>query len=306
MSNTILHKCVICLKNNSWFIKNILINVLILSFSLSCYAHEEPTKTLFEKKEKEQQKKQITNSNIKTITIWKFIFEKEQQTEAKNKAFVMGYDKSGNLSFIEAYKNDSLSEKAEYSYDSHGNMLTDFDLTAKGEILEKNFFTFDKEGRVISGISKNDHDSLTGSFIIFQSADKNSIEFIKYDANNKSEYKLLYKYPGDYDKFDYIEAIKYDSTGKMMMTVKKEYNPEGKPIKKIILDSNQKLSYYFIYGYDNMGNNTMITKKTAEDSIVWEDYYTFDSNGNCLEMKSFDNKKVLKIHQIYTIEYYQK
>jgi hypothetical protein len=216
----------------------------------------------------------------------------------------MGYEKTGNLSFIEAYKNDSLSEKAEYTYNANGDMLTDFDLSSEGKIIEKNFFSFDNEGRVISGISKKNNDSITGSFKILPAKDKKSIEFVKYYPDNKIEYKLIYKYKDDFDKSDYTQACKYDSTEKLVLKVEKTYNSKGLQEKKIIYDSNNKISYSFLYGYDKKGNNNQITKKLADDSIEWEDHYTFDNNGNCTEMKSYDKEKKLKIHMLYIFENY--
>ncbi len=304
MSNTILNLSVIKRYAKASLIKGIIFFLLIIFTNSLGYAHEEPSKTLKEKKDKGKKKKQITDSKIKTITVWKYVFEKELETTAKNKVMVMGYDISGNLSFIEAYKNDSLTEKAEYTYNTNGDMLTDFDLSPEGKTIEKNFFSFDKKGRVISGISKKDNDSITGYFKILSAKDKKSIAFVKYLPDNKVEYKLIYKYQDDFDKSDYTEACKYDSTGKLILKVVKMYNLKGLQEKKIIYDSNNKISYFFLYGYDNTGNNNMITKKLADESIEWEDHYTFDNNGNCTEMKSYDKEKKIKIHMLYLFENY--
>jgi hypothetical protein len=304
MSNTFRNLSGIKNFKNAYLKRGILFFTLIVFTNSLGFAHEEPSKTLKEKNEKNQKKKQITGSKIKTITVWKYVFENELETTAKNKSLVMGYDRTGNLSFIEAYKNDSLSEKAEYTYNANGDMLSDFDLSSEGKIVEKNFFSYDNEGRVISGISKNDNDSITGSFKIQPAKDKQSIEFVKYFPDNKIEYKLIYKYKDDFDKSDYTEACKYDSTGKLLLKVEKTYNPKGWQEKKIIYDSSNKISYFFLYGYDKKGNNNMITKKLADDNIEWEDQYIFDNNGNCTEMKSYDKEKKLKIHLLYIFENY--
>jgi len=282
--------------------------IVLLTFSFATlsviHAHEEPAKTLKEKKEKEQKKKQITNSKIKTITVWKYVFEHEIETNKKNKVMVMGYDKSGNLSFVEAYKNDTLAEKAVYTYNDKGDMLSDVDMTPQGIIIESNIFSYDNKGRVISGLTKKDNDTVIGTFKIIQAKDKKSIEFVKYFQDNKKEYNIIYNYHDDFDKSDYVEACKFDSTGKMMIKVIKEYDSKDKQTKKSIYNSDNKISYYFLYSYDKAGNNHIITKKLSDNTTEWEDHYIFDNYGNCTEMKSYDKEKKLKIHILYIFENY--
>ena len=278
---------------------------LIMTLNIAVIAHEEPSKTLREKKDKEHKKQQIVNSKIKETTVWKCVFEKDAKTKIKNKAFVMGYDKQGNLSFIEAYRNDSLQERDEYTYSSSGVMLSETDLSKGIKIIEKNLFSFDNEGHLISGSSKNENDTITGYFNINHSNDKKCIEFINYKAGDSLDYKLVYKYPGNFDKYDYTEAIKYDNKDKLIIRVTKDYNSDGLPIQKVIFDQNDKLSYFFIYEYDKAGNNIKITKNLADGTIEWEDHYLYDRNGNCTELKSYDKNKTMKAHLLYEFELYQ-
>jgi hypothetical protein len=276
-----------------------------MTFFIAVKAHEEPSKTLKEKKDKEQKKAQIVKSKIKTATVWKFVFEKDTETKIKNRAFVMGYDKQGNLSFIEAYKNDSLNERDEYTYSASGEMLSETDLLKGTEVIEKNNFIYDKENLLTSGICKNKNDSIIGRFSIIRNKDKKSLEYFNYSANDSLDYKLVYEYPDSFDRQEYTEAKKTDNEGKLIIRVTKDYNSDGLPIKKVIFDNNDKLSYYFIYEYDKAGNNVRITKNLADGTIEWEDHYFYDKNGNCTELKSYDKNKTMKAHLLYEFEHYK-
>ena len=278
---------------------------VILFYNVNVNAHEEPSKTIKEKKDKEIKKKQIVASNIKKATVWKYSFENGAETSLKTKIFLMGYDKQGNLDYIEAYKNDSLQERAEYTYSASGDMLTDIDFSRELKIIEKSIFSYDKEGRVISGVTKNGNDSVTGHFTINHGNGKKSLEFLKYRSDEIIDYKLVYNYPENFDKSDYIEAKKNDNTGKLIIKVTKEYNSAGLPVKKAIFDKSEKLSYSFIYEYDKAGNNIKITKNLADGTIEWEDHYLYDKNGNCTELKSYDKNKAIKTHLIYEFEFYK-
>jgi hypothetical protein len=276
--------------------------IILVAIPLQIKAHEEPSKTLKEKKDRLQKRQQIFKSKIMTATVWKYTFEKKAETSVKHKAFVMGYDRKGNFISIEAYKNDSLTERDEYSYSLDDNMISDFDFSPNGKALEKTIYSYDEDGRVISGISTNKNDSVSGYFKILSDKDKKALDFVSYYPGDSVEYKITYKYPGNYDKFDYAEACKYDSKGNLTMKVEKSYNNAGLPIKKNIYSNDQKVSYYFLYEYDAAGNNSTITKMSASDEIVWQDHYTFDSNGNTTEMKSYDKDKNLTIQLVYEFE----
>ena len=291
------------IKNNI-LMKYVITILFFVLYSLAGYSHEEPAKTLKEKKDKEFERKKIRTSKIKTTTAWKYVVENGKQSHKKNIAFVMGYDSKGYFVFIEAYKNDSLTERDEYAYSAAGDMVAEIDYSPEKKILEKNTFAFDAEGRLISGVSKTDKDSIDGYFKILHGIDNKSIEFVKYKAKDSLDYNLVYKYADDYDKSDYTVACKYDANAKLLMKVEKEYNLKGLQTKKTIFDGDKKMSYYFIYEYDAVGNNAKITKKLADDSIVWVDYYTYDKNGNCTEVKSFDAMENLTTDLKYTFEYY--
>ena len=288
-----------------FFMKTLVLTFILISINFLIYSHEEPSKTLNEKKEKQERQKQIIQAKIKTSTAWKYVFANEKETEVKNKVFVMGYDNKGNMSYIEAYKNDSLQERDEISYNEKGDMISQIDFSADMKIMEKDFFYFDNDGRVFSGGTKNSNDSIMETFKIVHGKNHLDLQFEKYKSSGQKVYWFTYKYDQDFDKSDFVEAIRYDSLGKVVMKAEKKYNEKGKQIEKIIFDGDLKVSYSFIYEYDTKGNNTAITKKQANGTIVWKDYYGYDNYGNCKEIKSYDINTTLTSHIQYSFEYYK-
>ncbi|MGQ9847887.1 MAG: hypothetical protein ACUVQP_10385 [Bacteroidales bacterium] len=277
--------------------------LIFCAISLNTIAHEEPSKTLNERKYKAKTRDRIIKSGIVKSTSWKFQVNDGKISEKGEKAIVQEYDIFGNLTAIEAYRNDSLTERVEYSYDQNNNMLTEIDYSADRKILEKNTYKYDNEGRLVSGNCYNDREELTSYFIINKTNDRKSISFIKYKGNDSLDYKIEYLYASNYDISDYIEANKYDQNNKLIMRVEKKYNSDGLQTEKAIYGGDLSLTYTFYYEYDKNGNLTTIIKKKSDGTIDWKDLYSYDGNGNCLEIKSYDsNDKLLTVIK-YTYEY---
>lgn len=277
--------------------------IILSAISLYMKAHEEPSKTLNEQKEKEKARERIAKSGIVKSTTWKYTVNDGKISEKGNKSLVQEFDKSGKMIAIEAYKNDSLSERVEYSFDLNNNMLTDIDYSPNRTILEKNIYKYDNEGRLISGNCYDEKEQITEYFLINKEIDKKSITFLKYKSNDTLVYKLEYLYASDFDKSDYVQANKYDLNNKILMRVIKKYNSDGLQTEKAIYGGDLSLSYIFYYEYYNDGNISSITKKKSDGTIDWKDFYSYDKNGNCMEIKSYDSNDKLKTYIKYTYEY---
>lgn len=286
--------------------KTISILAFLFAFSLIISAHEEPSKTMFEKMQKEKNMKRISNSKIKKATTWKYEVIDGKITDTKSIAIVQEYNKAGALTAIEAYKNDSPELRVEYSLDDKSNILTDTDFSPEGKILEKNVYKYDDEGRLMSGIWFDENNMQQEGFVIEKSSDKKTIFFIKYKSGDSIDYKLEYKYGDDYDRSDYLEANKYDRDKNILMHVEKKYNQYGLAVEKSIFGSDMGLMYSFFYEYDNNGNVVKMSKKLADGTIEWQDEYINDKSGNCLEINSFDAAGLLQSNIKYVYEYFEK
>ena len=278
----------------------------ILLFSISIVqAHEEPTKTLKEKQEKVKRKTAIFIGKVKTSTTWKYEVTEGKISDKKSKIIHQEYDKTGNLTGISAYRNDSLIERAEYTYNSYHDMLTDTDFSPEGIILEKNVFTYDKQGRVLSGESFNGRDILTGRFVNKFNRANNTIEFVKYGKKDSLEYTITYKYKNDFDKFDYYEAIKKNPKGDEILKVEKIINPDKLVTKKIITGADEAGTYSFEFKYNAKKDIQEIIKKNNKGNIEWQEEYLYQQNGNLYEVLKKDAKGNIISDIKYTYEFYK-
>lgn len=279
--------------------------IIFVLLSAAIFAHEEPAKTLLEKKTKEKAAKKISSSLIKETTAWKYTVVSDRTPEEGSKILVQQYDREGKLIGIESYKNDTLKLIVRYEFDEFDNMLSDIDFSADDKMIEKNLFLYDSAGRVISGKSYDSDDKMTSFFKIFKSTDKKTIEFIKYASSGSLEYKITYSYPSDYDLSDYIEAKKTGSENELQLHVKKRYNDAGLVTEKAVYGDDGSLSYSFYYEYDEAGNTMKITKQLPEGISDWYDIYLYDLNGNCNEVNGFDSAGNMDSKIKYTFEYFE-
>lgn len=267
-------------------------------------AHEEPSKTLYEKKAKEKAALKISNARIHETTAWKYSLVDGRIQEEGSKILEQQYDREGKLVGLESYKNDTLKLIVRYDFDEFGNMLSDIDFSPDDKMIEKNLFLYDSEGRVISGKSYDSDDQMTSYFKIIRSTDKKTIEFIKYTSSDSLDYKITYFYASDYDMSDYIEAKKTGPDNEMQLLVKKKHNDAGLVTEKAVYGAAGSLSYTFYYEYDEAGNTMKITKQLPEGRPDWFDIYLNDLNGNCNEVNSYDSAGNLDSKIKYTFEYF--
>jgi len=253
------------------------------------------------KKQKSDSKQKYAAAGVKTVTVWKQV-----SGETKTKALAMGYGKDGTYLWVEAWKNDSLDLRVEYRYSASGDMISDTDYEPGGAMAEKNVYEYDSKGRVVSGISYDNKNEVTGTFKIVHSSDKKKVEFLKFQPDKSPEYTLIYTYTGNYDKEDYSAAVKYDPEGNVQMKVTKKHNNKGLTTEKAVYGSDEKLMFTFNYEYDSKGNLTLVTKVLPDGKTEWKDIYTNNNKGICTGLKSYDGDGNLKTEVFYEIESYTK
>jgi hypothetical protein len=119
--------------------KHILLS-LAMGFIISsiAIAHEEPAKTLKEKKDKEEKAAFYRSKNVASYTVWKHqISENKPDTDKKEKFLTTLLDEHGNISEMLVYKNtDTLEYRVVFSYDKHNNMTGDTDFNPDGSVNE--------------------------------------------------------------------------------------------------------------------------------------------------------------------------
>ena len=92
--------------------KIILLSLILATFPAVSSAHEEPAKTLSEKKAKEKDREEILSKRISSYTVMKHSIANGSVTTHQERYLVTEYDKNGNIYSMSVYKSgDSLDYK---------------------------------------------------------------------------------------------------------------------------------------------------------------------------------------------------
>jgi hypothetical protein len=272
----------------------------VFMLHMNGFSHEEPSKSLYERKQKAESKQKIASSGIKSVTLFKLSESETGQT----KLMTLSYDRDGTYLSVEAFEDETLKLRVEYGYSKNGDMISDTDYDIDGEVLEKNTFEYDKQGRVVSGKSYEKNE-LSATFRFVHSNDKKQIEFRKFSSEKNPEYRLVYRYPENYDLQDYSEVKKIMPDGSTEMRVTKDYDKLNRVFRKTIYGTDGNLSYFFEYFYDDMGNNIKTTRNTPDGNIQKFDIFFYDPNGNITQRESYNAENELQSVIVYEFQYFE-
>lgn len=280
--------------------------IIFLLNSFSLFAHEEPSKTLKEKEDKEEKRIFILKNKINSVTVWKNKLENGvPDVQSRTKYYTMFYDEKGNLSSIYVFNQTGLSEyRTEYTYDDDNNMISDTDYDIDGNIIEKSEFKYDSEGRVTEQFNYDSIGALDSRFTYTIDNDNKQIILIKYKPLDNIEYKIIYKYTGSVDRGNNIEIIKQKSDGELIMRVQNVFDSNDFRLKKIIYDENDRIMYYFQYGYyKDTKSFSSITKKSEQNKILMKSIYDYNENGLINNIVNYDENNSIISYLSYTYDY---
>lgn len=287
--------------------KKIIIALFVsLVFPPLVKAHEEPAKTLKEKKDKEEKRLKIKSQNLRSQTIWKYeVKEGIADTRSKQKFLVTEYSKEGNIAAMILYKSgDSLEAKTMFTYDDDNNMITDTDYNPDGSMVDSIVYQYDDRGRVISESNYNPDGSLNSEFIWVR---KNPNEIIMTDIslNDSITNWYIYTYSGHPDSSDVIEIEQKDKYGDPVMYVENVFSHTGLRTHKKIRDARGDLMYYFEYAYMERTKLTaFIEKKSPEGQRLSKTVYSYGIYELVTSFESFDGDDKLMSSGEYTYTSY--
>lgn len=222
-----------------------------------------------------------------------------------------GYDENGNAT-IEQIRYPSsavIGANTENAYDENGNLLSSLIYDFYGNLLKKETYQYDEEGREILQESYDAKENATDRF---ESAyDENGIRtrrgyyntqfyvLEEYDNNGNMTLVTYYKDAGAAVS-SMFEKV-YDEAGRIVKEVRYEgdresieysheyvYDANDRLIKEIVYESYYAKSYEVtLYEYDEQGNMTLqtvfITKEEPGDleGASWTErrWYTYDGDG---------------------------
>ncbi len=276
---------------------------LILCSPIQIKAHEEPAKTLKEKKEAEAKRNKILKNKITRITIWENHIEKGAVTENKQKYAELNYDKDGLNTSILIYKlNDTLEEKTIKTYDHNKNMIFDCDFEGISTVSEKSVFQYSETG-LIEKVFNIDTNGLISSYAEYNyKAKERLIVFTNYISSGQISYTYNYFYNTDILNGNCIEIEHRDSIGKLVMRVANIFDKNGVRTEKAIYNAENKLDYKFTYTYTEDKNFSIITKINAAGEIMKTDVYSYNNAGNLISVVSKDKSGTITDAMSYTYE----
>jgi YD repeat-containing protein len=172
------------------------------------------------------------------------------------------YDSNNNLLSYTVYNEaGEITEKTEYTYDSEGNVLTEYEDRGLG-ICESEY-SYDSNGNVIS--------------------------YIQY-YNSDLEHITKYLY-NDSGLLIQQTSTTYSDDGEETTESFFEYDENGNLVKESDTDGT-----YTEYVYDTYGN---LLTESASDGTVTE--YTYDENGNMLTDRRIDPDGTVKRRTEYVV-----
>lgn len=223
------------------------IYLFLIIFSIySVFAHEEPPKTLWELKVKEEKRHRIIKAGISKIIRWKVEIKDGVPTGNKYKNLIYEYDKNGNLTNLKLFENDSLVQEVHYFFNNKNQMIIDLDFDSNGKLTELIVYEYNADCCVKKGIKFNDTGKLIEVATFNLSPDGKSLLQRIEDTNGVILKSYVFKYePNSYES-DYFYAAQYEMD-KEILQVEKVYIDDRVIIEKRIkyTDTTKNITHLY-------------------------------------------------------------
>jgi hypothetical protein len=172
-------------------------------------------------------------------------------------------------------KNDFIQDFKTYKYDKSGNLIIENTHTNKGDIFEKDIYTYDGNGNKIE-----------------EGSCKPYVD--RYSKENKCDYRPIYGWNYD-DKSQMIKSFQLADFSPHNTDTYYKYDSKGREIesKGFYIDKDTILGYHFNYVYDNFGNK-------IKDEEVFGKYRRLGFDRYKTESKEFDEYQNVILEEFIT------
>jgi len=288
------------------FLKIIFLFIFLFLITSKTFSHEEPAKTLKEKKDKEKESQKVLLSQIKSSVVYKYFFKDNIISEEKYKYIESEYNEAGYIKSVVFYDSTgAVDKKVIYEYDENNNMIIDADYDSKGVLKEKIIYSYDENGLVTGAVNMKE-DKTDSRFVYVRNLRKNSVDLYKYNIENVLEYKIDYLYYGQYENSILIEVIKYVPGKDTLMRVEYNYYPfqpgehSGRVKEKVIFGNDNFLMHKFEYKYTESGNIETIKKILPDNKIELTQKYNYDESNNIKQVVVYNPDSLIISKTTYT------
>jgi hypothetical protein len=254
--------------------KSYLIGMLLI-INFLAMAHIEPPKTLSEKLKMEVAYAKKASAGVKECLV------KNINIDGKEVPIVhYFYDCLGREERMFLYDSEGEIEAHVIQvYDASGNLVLDADRSPEGLLKEMNVLGYDDEGLIWTITSYDSAWMMSGKLSYEIRPETSEVFVTKINRENSPEYSISYQYESSIDDGNCIEIIQNDAQGMLKIRVENEFNTNGLRTKKHIYNTENELSYSFLYTYTENGDFATITQVDAEEKVIRTDRYTYNEKG---------------------------
>lgn len=211
-------------------------------------------------------------------------------------SYIYEYNKNGETTKSEDYRNGKLWSAEEYEYDESGNLIKSSSYDADRKFTSYSVYGYNESGKRIK-ISKYDGSgTLTEYTEIKRNGDYILSETV-YDADgNKTKYTEYLENTPDYNTYSRTKRYEKYENGKLAEL--REYNEDGRMTKLISYDGegNKKLYEEYVTlkvkynGYEGI-SAVIKTHETYNDGkLEHRTEYEYDENGNRTKISEYDGE----------------
>lgn len=211
-----------------------------------------------------------------------------------NLSSVYEYNRNGETTKSENYRNGKLWSAEENEYDENGNLIKSSSYDADRKFTSYSVYGYNESGKRIKISEYDGDDKLTGYTEIKRDG-KYVLSETVYDADgNKTEYTEYLENTPDYNTYSRTKRYEKYENGKLAEL--REYNEDGRMTKLISYDGegNKKLYEEYVTlkvkhnGYEGI-SAVIKTHETYNDGkLEHRTEYEYDENGNRTKISEYD------------------
>jgi antitoxin component YwqK of YwqJK toxin-antitoxin module len=202
------------------------------------------------------------------------------------------YDEKGNLVEEIKYDTDSgMPERNHYTYDEQGHLLTHQLVLEHDGVSETFIFERDAKGRLLSELKMYGDDP--GDKVLYEyAAHEHPVKVEKFDADGEPESIETIRYDS---KNLPLEIVKMDAQGTVVEKTTFVYLESGKPQLRATFGASGELMREMTFLYNDKGELARLTEKNDKGVITSDILTTYDERGNVVERKVRDfNSRILR------------
>ncbi len=210
--------------------------------------------------------------------------------------FVREYNKNGETTKSENYRNGKLWSAEENEYDESGNLIKSSSYDADRKLTGYDVYGYNESGKRIKISEYDGSGALTGYTEIKRDGDYILSETV-YDADgNKTEYTEYLENTRDYNTYSRTKRYERYENGKLAELT--EYNEKGERTKRVLYDGEGNKTEYTEYitlkvkhnGYEGISTDIKTREVYNNGKLESRTEYEFDENGNRTKISEYDGE----------------